>query len=230
VLSSDSRLTRGPASRRVARNVMKVYVARPGFLIGWAGSEGASQAFVLAMQRTTGLSTSDDRVVIKRRLEQLIAEIREAGETDYAEWLVCWWSTRDKVGYALQLYSARPGQWVSGTWGFIGDERPQDIAQVVAETIRFVPRESLTLEQAKLLAFKVMRDTIHIGVDSIGGGVQIGSVSAAGTDVIRGEDLEGLDNALDVWEEQAAGLLPGSISVPAQSSTPDRGVRPPPAT
>lgn len=129
---------------------------------------------------------------------------------------------------ALQLFSSGSSQWIED-WGFGGDSRPQEIANIVSQTLRFVPREALTLEQAKLLALKVMRDTIHIGVESIGGAVQLAAVSRGTVEILAGARLEAMHDTLDVWEEQAAALLPGIVAVPAASATVDRGVRPPPA-
>ncbi len=226
VLASDSRETHTPATRRVARNVTKIYVPRRGFLVGWAGWENVAQAFALAMERADDLSPSLDRVDIRERLDDLLKEVQKSGETDWAEWIVAWWSQPDKTPVALRLFSGRKAQWVE-TWGYVGDGPPQEIAHIVAEAVRFVPRANLTLEQAKVLAMKVMRDTIHIGVESIGGDVQIGAVSAQGVEVVTGAELRGLDDTLDLWEDQAAALLPGSISVPAETPTPDRGVRVP---
>lgn len=224
VFASDSRETRGPAATRVARNVTKIYSPRAGFLLGWAGFANVAQALALAIGRADGLSPSLDRVEIKARLEELIAEIRAAGETDMGEWIVAWWSEPDRAPVALQLFSTRKGQWIE-TWGYVGDSRPQDIAQIASEVVRFVPIASVTLEQAKVLALKVMRDTIHVGVESIGGDVQIGAVTEQGVEIVTGADLRALSDTLNVWEEQAAALLPGAIGVPAQTTTRDRGVR-----
>jgi hypothetical protein len=225
VLTSDSREMRGPAAHRLARDVQKIYEPRRGFLVGWAGWQGVAQAFALGLERAPDLSPTMDRVEVKRRLEAIIRHLRDDGETDYAEWIVAWWSESDKKPVALHIFSNRPGEWVTD-WACGGDARPIEIATVVSGALRFVPRDTLTLEQAKVLALKITRDTIHIGVESIGGEVQVGAVSRGGVELLGGTQLKGLHDTLDVWEEQAADLLPGSIPVPGRSSTPDRGLRP----
>jgi hypothetical protein len=48
-----------------------------------------------------------------------------------------------------------------------------------------------------------------------------------GIDVVAGADLRALHDTLRGWEEQFAGRLPGGIKVPAQSTTPDRGIASP---
>jgi hypothetical protein len=171
------------------------------------------------------LSPDLDRVDVKRRLEQLIQHVRNQGETDFADWLVAWWSAADNKPVALRLLSTRSGEWVSD-WAAAGDARPVEIATVVTEALRFVPRDTLALEQAKILALKVIRDTIHVGVESIGGDPQVGAVSRNGVQVLDPTDLKALHDTLDVWEERAADLLPGVVRVPAKSDTPDRGLRP----
>lgn len=226
VLTADSRETRGAAERRVAKSVEKIYSPRAGFVIAWAGWQSVAQAFALAMGRDQQLNTSLDRLHVKRRLEALVKQIREEGETDAAEWLIAWWSTTERKAVALQLYTNRPGQWVSD-WTFGGDPRAIDVATIVSQTLSHVPRETLTMEQAKILALKVIRDTILVGVDTIGGDPQVGTVTSTGTEVLSRAQLKGLDDTLDVWEAQVAELLPGAVKVPAESDTPDRGVRPP---
>jgi hypothetical protein len=228
VLATDSRETTAAGAGRIAHDATKITKPRPGFLVAAAGFRSVTQAFVLALQRARDLSPSADRVEVQQRLRDVIQQIRAQGATDIAEWTVAWWSRPDDAPVALQLFSGGSSQWIED-WGFGGDRRPWEIASIVAQTLRFVPREALTLEQAKLLALKVMRDTIHIGVESIGGAVQLAAVSHGTVEILAGARLEAMHDTLDVWEEQAAALLPGIVALPAESATVDRGVRPPPA-
>lgn len=226
IITTDSRETSGTSGGRVAQDVTKLWTPRPGFLFAWAGFENVTQAFALAVQREKGLTPSVDRLEIEKRFLNLLKQIREAGKTDYAEWLIAWWSVPDSMPVALRLTSTGTTVWTEG-WQHAGDERPINIARQITGSLRFVPRETLTVEQAKVLALKVMRDTIHVGVESIGGEPQIGAVTRKGVEIVTGADLRGLHDTLDVWEVQCAELLPGGVKVPSESTTPDPGIRPP---
>ncbi|MFZ1924511.1 MAG: hypothetical protein WAU42_00050 [Solirubrobacteraceae bacterium] len=49
-------------------------------------------------------------------------------------------------------------------------------ASFAASTMRYIDPVALTLEQAKIVALKVLRDTIETSVEGIGGRVQMGAV------------------------------------------------------
>jgi hypothetical protein len=105
----------------------------------------------------------------------------------------------------------------------IGVER----AAFAIGAMRYIDIDDLALEQAKILALKLLRDTIEISVEGIGGRVQMGSVEASGLQILEPADMRGLHDAVDVWESQCAELLLGTDEPPSASDTPDRGVRPP---
>src|SRR3982751_3766635 len=79
VLATDSRETMAAGARRIARDATKITQPRPGFLVGAAGFRSVTQAFVLAVQRADGLSSSRDRVEVQQRLRDLIEQIRAQG-------------------------------------------------------------------------------------------------------------------------------------------------------
>lgn len=228
VLTSDSREIRGAAGDRLASDVAKIYEPRSGFLVAWAGFADVAQAFALRMQRARDLTPARDRLDLQQRFDALMNQVREQGKTDYAEWLIAWWCEPEDKAVTLHLRAGGRSDWVSDR-RCAGDQEPTRIAHVVGQALRFMPPERLTLEQAKLVALKTMRDTLAVGVESIGGEAQLGSVSRSAVEVLTSADLEPLHDTIDVWEERAAELLLGSATVPADSTTPDRGVRPPPA-
>jgi 20S proteasome alpha/beta subunit len=224
VLTSDSREASGEDKGSVGGSVQKIYEPRSGFLVAWAGYKYVAQAFALAMRDADGLSSELNRVEIERRLVALLKQLRADGKTDLAEWIIAWWSVPEDAPLALQLFSSGTSQWVE-EWDRCGSAEPRRVSRIVSETLAFVPRKTLSVEQAKMLALKIMRDTIHINPGSIAGPPQLGAVTRSGIEIATPQDLEYLTDALGTWEEQAAGLLPGAVPVPAQSKTPDRGVR-----
>lgn len=92
--------------------------------------------------------------------------------------------------------------------------------------MRYIDEGALTLEQARVVALKVLRDTIETSVEGIGGRVQMGTVQRRRVQVVGETDMRGLHDAVDFWERQCAELLVGSAP-PSASGTPGRGVRPP---
>ena len=230
ILGSDSKETRGAPGRRLARPTPKVYEVRLGFLFAWAGAQDVAQGFALRLARADGILPADDRLEIKTRLHAIVKELRVdpsiEGRSDHVEFLVAWWSRPEGKPVALHLLSGGAGEWVV-TWAFGGTPLGVDCASFAAGTMRYIDLAELALEQAKIVALKVLRDTIETNVEGIGGPVQMGSVRESGVDLVKEADRRGLNDTLDLWEAQCAELLPGAAGPPSESATPDRGVRPP---
>jgi 20S proteasome alpha/beta subunit len=230
ILGSDSQETRGGRGRRIARPAQKVYEPRSGFLLAWAGAQDAAQGFALRFARARGVSPNTDRLEVKRRLHEILAEVREdpsvEGRSDNVEFLIAWWSRRENKPVALHLFSGGASEWIAA-WAFGGITLGVEGATFAVGAMRYINPGTLTLEQAKVVTLKVLRDTIEASVEGIGGRVQMATAQKSGLQVIEDTDMRGLHNTVDLWEAQCAELLPGSTAPPSASETPDRGVRPP---
>ncbi len=230
ILGSDSQETRGERGRRLARSTRKVYEPHPGFLLAWAGAQDVAQGFALRLERADDMSPNADRLDIKGRLHAILADVRKdpsvEGRSDNVEFLVAWWSRQENKPVALRLLSGGAGEWVSD-WEFGGIRLGVERAGFAVGAMRYIDPGALTLEQAKIVALKVLRDTIETSVEGIGGRVQMGAVRESGLEVIEEADMRGLHDTVDLWEAQCIELLLGSTASPSASETPDRGVRPP---
>jgi hypothetical protein len=230
ILGSDSQETRGERGRRLAHTTQKVYAPRPGFLLACAGAQDVAQGFVLRFARAQGISPSADRLDVKRRVHEILTDVRNdpgiEGRSDNVELLIAWWSTRENKPVALHQLGAGASEWVS-TWAFGGLTLGVESATFAMSAMRYIDPGALTLEQAKIVALKVLRDTIDTSVEGIGGHVQMATVQKSGLEVIERTDMRGLHDTVDLWEAQCSDLLLGSGSPPSASATPDRGVRPP---
>ncbi|HST56080.1 MAG TPA: hypothetical protein VLJ42_09335 [Solirubrobacteraceae bacterium] len=230
VLSSDSQETRGAQGRRLARPTQKLYEPRPGFLLAWAGAQDVAQTFALHLARADGLSPTADRLDIKAQLHAILKNLRDdpsiEGRSDHVEFLIAWWSRQETKAIALHLLSGGGGEWV-GTWALGGMPHGVEGAGFGIGAMRYINPGELNLEQAKIVALKVLRDTIETHVEGIGGLVQMGIVQQSGVQLIERADMRGLHDTVDLWEAQCAELLPGSTEPPSASATLDRGVRPP---
>jgi hypothetical protein len=212
VLCSDSQQTRGARGRRLARSARKVYVPRRGLLLAAAGAQDVAQEFSLRLQRSRGLAPATDRLALKSRFQAHLRGLREdpgiEGRSDHVEFLLAWWPRQAHKPVALHLFSAGAAEWVD-SWAFGGMAMGTEIASFAVGTMRHIDPARLTLEEAKLVALKVLRDTIETSVEGIGGDVQMGTVGRDGVGVIEAADLRRLHDAVDLWEARCAELLRG---------------------
>jgi hypothetical protein len=130
------------------------------------------------------------------------------GRSDHVEFLLAWWPRQAHKPVALHLFSAGAAEWVD-SWAFGGMAMGTEIASFAVGTMRHIDPARLTLEEAKLVALKVLRDTIETSVEGIGGDVQMGTVGRDGVGVIEAADLRRLHDAVDLWEARCAELLRG---------------------
>jgi hypothetical protein len=215
VLCSDSQQTRGARRRRLARSARKVYEPRAGLLLAAAGAQDVAQEFSLRLQRTRGLAPNADRLELKSRFQEVLLGLREdpgiEGRSDHVEFLLAWWPRDAHRPVALHLFSAGAAEWVDG-WAFGGVALGVEIASFAVSTMRYFDPARLTLEQARMIAMKVLRDAIETSVEGIGGDVQMATLRRDGVDLIGATEVRRLHDAVDVWERRCAELLRGCPS------------------
>jgi hypothetical protein len=225
ILGSDSQETRGTAGRRLGRATRKIYVARDGFLVAWAGAQDVAQAFVLQVRRAEELSAGDDRLEVRRRLHEILAALRSdpaiAGRSDHLEVLVAWWSRPESRPVALHMLSGGASEWVSG-WAFGGVALGVERASFATGGLGYADPGAMGLEPGKVLALKVIRDTIQGTVEGVGGNVQMGVVGGSYARLLAERDLRALDDAVDLWEARCRELLCGDAGRAARRVGPAR--------
>jgi hypothetical protein len=189
-----------------------VYEPRPGLLLAAAGAQDVVQEFSLRLQRTRGLAPNTDRLELKSRLQSLLRGLREdpsiEGRSDHVEFLLAWWPRDARRPVALHLFSAGAAEWVDG-WAFGGTALGIEIASFAVGTMRYLDPARLTLEQARMVAMKVLRDAIETSVEGIGGDVQMATLGRQGVDLIEATETRRLHDAVDLWERRCAELLCG---------------------
>jgi len=210
ILGSDSQETRGMRGRRLGRRTQKVYVARKGFLLGWAGAQDVAQIFALRLRCAEGLSAGDDRLEVRRRLNEIVAGLRGDpsidGRSDHLELFVAWWARRENRPVALHMLSGGAAEWVSG-WAFGGVALGVERASFATSGLGYADPGGLSLEAGKVLALKVIRDTIEATVEGVGGGVQMGVLRETGPQLLSMGDLRALHDTVDLWEARCRELL-----------------------
>lgn len=210
ILGSDSQETRGLAGRRLGRRTQKVYVAREGFLLGWAGAQDVAQMFALRLKRAEDLRASDDRLKVRGRLHEILAGLRGdpgiEGRSDHLELLVAWWAGREGRPVALHMLGGGACEWVTG-WAFGGLTVGVERASFATSGLGYADPGELSLEPAMVLAGKVIRDTIEATADGVGGGVQMGVLRESGTWLLSERDMRAVHDAVDLWEACCRDLL-----------------------
>jgi hypothetical protein len=201
-----------------------VYEPRRGFLMAAAGAQDVAQEFALRLRRAPDISPNVDRLRLKSSLQSLLRSLREdpsiEGRSDHVEFLLAWWSRPERKPLALHLLSGGAGEWVDG-WAFGGVQLGIEIASFAVGTMRYLDPVKLPLERAEVVALKVLRDTIEVGVEGIAGNIQLGTVAHDGVRPATEAELRRLQDTLDLWEARCAGLLlAGAAPHSAQAAVP----------
>ncbi|HUA74015.1 MAG TPA: hypothetical protein VL988_04585 [Solirubrobacteraceae bacterium] len=179
-------------------------------LIAAAGAQDVAQQFALQLRRASDISPEADRLELKSRLQALLGSLREdpgiEGRSDHVEFLLAWWSRREHKPVALHLLSGGAGEWVDG-WAFGGIQFGIEIASFAVGTMRYLEPDRLSLRQAEVVALKVLRDTIEVGVEGIAGSAQLSTIASDGVRRFVGAEMRRLQRAVDLWEARCAELL-----------------------
>ncbi len=114
-------------------------------------------------------------------------------------------------------------------WEYAGSPQAIATARAVEASLSYVVIENLGAEQLSLIVLKVLRDSIAAAGPTamIGGDVQLAQVTDRGIHVLDAAELRATNDALDVWEERSAELLPGAAAPATSEPPPDRGLQPP---
>jgi len=226
VIASDSRRTREPGS--IGTECTKVFSARGAMTWGWSGSEGMAQEFTLRLMRKA--ASPLNREAGTRALAGAISELRrDLGDgMDAFTALVAWRPPGYSSGAVVRkVFSGTQSVFVED-FDAIGFAKARDLASFALSSMRFVDLRGIEVEQAKIVAYKVMNDVISVDLETVGGAVQMASIDSAGADVLDAQEIEAIRDAVAVWEARSRAALGVPERVPAQSDQPERGVPRPP--
>lgn len=227
VIGSDSQ----EASGVTRRTTQKLLVPQPGLVIAWAGFKDVAQAFTLSIHEEP-LALSQRRSVVAKSASDRFRQIREesdvAHRTDTNEFMLGWFSKVDVKPVALHLRSQGAFTWVED-WEYAGSQLAVATARAVEASVSYLATENLAAEQLSLVVLKVLRDSITAAGPQamIGGEVQLAAVTRTGVHILDAAELRAASDALDVWHDRSAELLPGAGAAPAGKPAQDRGLRPP---
>jgi hypothetical protein len=199
--------------------------------VAWAGFKDAGQAFALSL-REEPLDLSAKRSVVAKAARDRFRQIREdsdvANRGESNEFMLAWFSQADAKPIAFHLHPQGAIVWVEH-WEFGGSSLAVATARTVEASLSYLVTENLGAGQLSLVVLKVLRDSITAAGPNamIGGDVQLAEVTGAGVHVLDPTELRAANDALDVWHERCAELLPGAGTLPSDKPPLDRGLRPP---
>jgi hypothetical protein len=227
VIGADSQESTGVARR----STHKLIRPQQGLLLAWAGYKDVAQAFALSLQEEP-LRLTNKRSEVAKAAQHRFRQIRDESEaehrTDTNEFMLGWFSEDDAKPVALHLHPLGRFVWIE-EWEYAGSPQAVSTARAVEASLSYLVTEDLTVEQLSLVVLKVVRDSIAAAGPQamIGGEVQLASVTTSGVHLLEPNEIRAASDALDVWHDQCAELLPGSVGRQSVTEPADRGLRPP---
>jgi len=226
VLGSDSE-ERSTSGRR---RTTKLVVPQRNLVLAWAGYKDVAQAMALSLQEEPlDLDTARSRIARaatdRFRMVRTDPDVEHRSEMN--EFMLAWYYRPERKPVGLHLPSQGSAVWVE-QWQYAGSQTAVSTARVAEASVSYLVTEDLGVEQLTLVALKVLRDAISAAPSAagIGGPVQLATVTSDGVRVLEAEELRAGNDALDVWQERCAELLPGAMS-PRSVDARDPGLGPP---
>jgi hypothetical protein len=227
VLGADSQ-----ESTQVARGkTQKLLVPQRGLVVAWAGYKDVAQEFSLSLSEEP-LDLTQPRTKIATSARERFAAIRSneaiKHHSDSNEFILGWFCKAEQKPVAFHLHTQGRVEWVE-QWKYAGTSMAIATATTARECISYIATDDLGAEQLALIALKVLRDSITVAPPGapVGGDPLLATVTRAGVHIFEPEELRAGNDALDVWEERCAELLPGASAVPRDVPRVDRGLGPP---
>jgi 20S proteasome alpha/beta subunit len=233
VIAADSKVTYRALGGRVERATRATkLIQHQGLLWGWAGAEAAHQRFTLTATNNPLIRSGTARSAIQDALDEAArhALSKFDGPVMDLEVLATWWSAA--AGKALILKLVTPTGAVLSSWvdeltnvEMLGSAHARALASHALLSMGFGDFQGVGLEEAKTIAHKLIAD-VAASTDDVGEPVLIGSVTAAGVQVLDTADVEGVRDSAGRFTSDIRSLVSTEL-LPADTRTADEGVGPP---
>ncbi len=236
VLAADSEFVGGGPPQLAVRRQPKTKIRLIANRLAWgfAGDEGLAQEFEDLLQKHEHKFPSMDTDALADELAVLAGTImrqasaRHAPHPSYPQpelnLLLAWCSDHDHEPNILQV-SAAAHPTRSLTHAAIGSGH--FYATYAMVTLGAIDAPSLTMEQAKVVAYRTIDDLIQYAAFGIGPPIIIGEVTPTSAALL--DDPQGqLETAVELWraaEIEALGKLAGGTTPPAKPPH-DPGIKP----
>ena len=227
VIAADSQET----VAGLRRYTTKVMIPQADLVAAWAGYKDVAQAMELSLrEEPLDLAMARSRVAeaAKDRFRRIRSDPDIEHRSEFNEFMLGWYCRNERKAVALHLLGQGSAVWAE-RWEYAGSPKAIATARTIEAAISYVTVDDLGAEQLSLIVLKVLRDTISVaGAEAgIGGGVQLATIAVEGVRVLGPAELRAANDALDVWQERCAELLPGLTVPTTDAGRVDHGLRPP---
>lgn len=224
VLASDGQVTSDAAGQPTRMRSTKLFVAPAGFAWGAAGSIGLQQSVA---DRLATLQSGAAPPEMRALLAAAIVPVQQAAlaghvphpgcEPPELACLICWW---DDGPHLLSV--PRTGSDHQFHAGFAAIGSGDIFAALTVRSLIDPERIELTLDQAKLVAYRAIADAIDIAALFLGPPIQMLTLTHTGIETVARDELdEGIADAVALWKQRqrdALGPLGGRGTVERQAA------------
>jgi 20S proteasome alpha/beta subunit len=208
VIASDGQATSDAAGQPTRAPMRKLFDTAEQIAWGAAGSVGLQQTLRRALAALDPDALATDG--LRDRLGSLVIPIQQAALRDFVPHpgceppelacLFCWWDGGERPGRARILSVPRTGadHQFHDVYAAIGSG---DIfAALTMRSIAHLGIGDLSLEQAKMVAYRAVADAIDVAALFLGPPLQMYTVTADGAAPVPREEIDhGVADAVDLW-------------------------------
>lgn len=224
VLASDGQVTADTAGQPTRAPARKLFEVGGRLAWGAAGSAGLQQTLRAELAGLNGYATDAER--LRQRLASIVIPIQQQGLTHYVPHpgtdppelavIFCWC---DGDGpRILEIPRTGSDHQFHDRYCAIGSG---DIfARFAMASVAHLDTRELTLEQAKMVAFKAIADAIEVAAFFLGPPIQLYVVGQDGTRLVPTEEVaNGLADSVEAWKERQREAL-GPLAAASRSPSP----------
>jgi 20S proteasome alpha/beta subunit len=215
VLASDGQATSDAAGQPTRAPVRKLFDIGGRVAWGSAGSIGLQQTLQAELEALNG--HSDNPGQLRRRLASVVAPLQQAAMRDFVPFagaeppeLACLFCWCDASGpRILSIPRTGSDHQFHGRHAAIGSG---DIfAELTVRSIAHLGTSELSVEQAKMVAYRTVADAIDVAAVYLGPPIQMYVVTADGARPVAQDEIDGgLADAVELWrarQREALGPL-----------------------
>jgi hypothetical protein len=236
VLAADDQLTyregiaRGDTRVTRTTAVTKLHAVR-GIAWGWGGRVDAQQRFSVELYEERELLAGARRTHLQDQVEDALrTSLAKVSDNADLNLLLSWWSPY--AGKALILRAGGLGSAINSTFvddrhnvELIGSPQAVKLAEFALRTLGFGDFRDVGMEEAKVVAYKVISD-VSAFTDDVGQPRQIIGITKDGVEELDAQDVQAIATSADVWTTKLRATLAEETEPPPTEGH-DPGVRPP---
>lgn len=222
VLASDGQVTSDAAGQPTRSRSTKLFTTSSGIAWGCAGSVGLQQTLAARLDAGDIRGPADQ---VRDELARLVVPLQKRALEDHVPHadadppelacLFCWWGERG----AHILSVPRTGADHQFHDGYAAIGSGDIFAALTMRSLADLRHGQLTVEQAKLVAYRAVADAIDVAALFLGPPIQMLTATSAGVDIVSREELEdGVAHAVELWKQrQRETLGPLGAAIPARA-------------